>query len=104
MYGLAKYKTTPLKLRTLWKKIILSGAGKPPKILKTEEKLVKFYTLARTPVNEGEEFEAPCKLPDGVEPAPDRKLFPGNRLRSSVQRERAIRVIQDATSLFFRLH
>ncbi len=40
-------KTTPMKLRTLWKKVVFSGAGAPPKILKTEAKLVEFVTATK---------------------------------------------------------
>jgi Na+/proline symporter len=49
-----------------------------------EEKVDRFYALTRTPVLEGEEFKAPCELPDGVEPAPDRKLFPNTGLELQV--------------------
>ena len=39
--------TTPMKLKTLWKKVIFSGAGAPLKILKTEEKLVEFVAATK---------------------------------------------------------
>jgi len=35
----------------------------------TEEKLARFYNLARTRVRPGEKLEVPCRLPEGVEPA-----------------------------------
>ncbi|MCP4404355.1 MAG: hypothetical protein GY801_44525 [bacterium] len=35
-------KTTPAKLRKLWKKVVFTGAGTPPKILKTETDLIEF--------------------------------------------------------------
>jgi len=40
-------KTTPMKLRILWKKIIFSGAGTLPRILKSEEKLVEFVSATK---------------------------------------------------------
>jgi len=40
-------KMTPMKLKTLWKKIIFSGAGIPPKILKTEEKMVEYVAATQ---------------------------------------------------------
>ena len=35
-------RTTPQKLRKLWKKVVFSGRGRPPKIFKTEEELIQF--------------------------------------------------------------
>ncbi len=35
-------RTTPAKLRKLWKKVVFTGAGTPPKILKTEADLIEF--------------------------------------------------------------
>ena len=35
-------KTTPSKLKNLWKKVVFTGAGTPPKIFKNEEDLVEF--------------------------------------------------------------
>ncbi len=35
-------RTTPAKLKKIWKKVIFTGAGTPPKILKTEEDLIEF--------------------------------------------------------------
>jgi len=40
-------KTTPMKLRTLWKKVVFSGAGTTPKIVKTEAKLVEFVAATK---------------------------------------------------------
>jgi len=40
-------KMTPMKLKTLWKKIMFSGAGILPKILKTEEKMVDFVAATQ---------------------------------------------------------
>lgn len=34
--------TTPAKLRDLWKKVVFTGTGTPPKIVKTEADLVEF--------------------------------------------------------------
>ncbi len=41
-FGRAIVKTTPAKLKKLWKKVIFTGAGTPPKILKTEPDLIEF--------------------------------------------------------------
>ena len=35
-------RTTPQKLRRLWKKVVFAGRGRPPKIFKTEEELIQF--------------------------------------------------------------
>ena len=35
-------KTTPAKLKKLWKKVVFTGAGTPPKILKSEAALIEF--------------------------------------------------------------
>ncbi len=40
-------KVTPMKLKTLWKKVVLTGGGTTPKILKTEEKLVEFVAATK---------------------------------------------------------
>ena len=40
-------KTTPMKLKTLWKKVIFTGSGASPKILKTEEKVVEFVAATK---------------------------------------------------------
>ena len=40
-----------------------------------QEKLDHFYALVRTPVQAGEVVDEPCTLPEGVEPAPARKLI-----------------------------
>ncbi len=34
--------TTPAKLKKLWKKVVFTGAGTPPKILKKEADLIEF--------------------------------------------------------------
>jgi Na+/proline symporter len=36
----------------------------------SDDKLEDFYALARTPIKEGEEIREPCRIPDGVDPAP----------------------------------
>jgi ABC-type phosphate transport system substrate-binding protein len=40
-------KTTPAKLRDVWKKVVFTGTGTPPKILKNEADLVKFVAETR---------------------------------------------------------
>jgi ABC-type phosphate transport system substrate-binding protein len=35
-------QTTPMKLKTLWKKVIFSGAGTPPKVFKAEKDLMQY--------------------------------------------------------------
>jgi len=35
-------RTTPAKLKKIWKKVVFTGAGTPPKILKTEADLIEF--------------------------------------------------------------
>jgi len=35
-------KTTPSKLKNLWKKVVFTGSGTPPKIFKDEADLVEF--------------------------------------------------------------
>lgn len=40
-------KTTPEKLNTLWKKVIYTGVGRVPKIVKQETEMVAF--VAKTP-------------------------------------------------------
>ena len=40
-----------------------------------QDKLDRFYGLLRTPVQPGEVVHQPCTLPEGVEPAPARKLI-----------------------------
>jgi hypothetical protein len=39
------------------------------------EKLEDFYALTRTPIQPGEELKGPCRLPDGVTPAPANNLI-----------------------------
>ena len=36
--------TTPAKLKNIWKKIVFTGTGSPPKIFKQEEQLVEFVS------------------------------------------------------------
>ena len=40
-----------------------------------QDKLDRFYGLLRTPVQPGEVVQQPCTLPEGVQPAPARKLI-----------------------------
>jgi ABC-type phosphate transport system substrate-binding protein len=40
-------KTTPAKLRDVWKKVVFTGTGTPPKIVKTEADLVTFVAETR---------------------------------------------------------
>lgn len=55
------------------------------------EKLDRFYALIRTPVRDGEpEPEIPCTLPPGVEPFPDRRLFPNTEFMISLPKRRAV--------------
>ncbi len=56
--------------------IIVSLLTKP----EPEEKLERFYGLLRTPVQPGEVITEPCHLPEGVEAAPRRVLFPNTNL------------------------
>ncbi len=38
---------SPAKLKRLWKKVIFSGSGLPPKILRSEEKCVSYIAATR---------------------------------------------------------
>ena len=63
------------------------------------DKLTRFFILVRTPVLQGEEFKAPCQLPDNDSPAPDRKLFPNTNIE--LQRPTTISILGFIGCWFF---
>lgn len=56
----------------------------------SEEKLDRFYSLLRTPVQPGEAPAEPCTLPEGVEPGPRRVFFPHTNLEIPIPGWRAV--------------
>jgi Na+/proline symporter len=54
------------------------------------EQLDRFYELMRTPVQPGEVIEIPCRLPEGVTPAPRRVLFDSRQWEIPIPTWRAI--------------
>ena len=54
------------------------------------EKLERFYSLLRTPVQLGEEPAGPCQLPEDVEPGPRRVFLPATSLELPIPSRRAV--------------
>ncbi len=38
---------TPAKLKTLWKKVIFSGAGSPPRVFRSEDKCAQYVAVTK---------------------------------------------------------
>ena len=55
-----------------------------------EARLEQFYSLLRTPVQEGEEPLGPCQLPEGATPGPRKVFLAQTRLEIPIPGRRAI--------------
>jgi Na+/proline symporter len=56
----------------------------------SEQKLERFYSLLRTPVEPDEEILESCTLPEGARPGPRRVFFPNSNLEIPIPGKRAV--------------
>ncbi len=95
--GIVVEKNSELMITIPWQMLAYLTAGFAGGILVSlftrkndPEQLERFYELMRTPVQENEEIETPCRLPSGVTPAPRHVFFPETSLELPIPTWRAI--------------
>ncbi len=95
--GIVVEKNDALMISVPWQMLAYLTAGFASGILVSlwtrkndPEQLERFYELMRTPVQEDEVIETPCRLPQGTIPAPRRVFFPETTLEIPIPTWRAM--------------